>query len=213
MIEWVRTRLSLINAAHLLSHWSFFLLLHNYDQPSIHWQHCNRMPHNTFIVGCVLRRPPLLCFMPILNSRGQLGHYKCALRLRPLAFLQLACRNQTDLLMKSLVFLYLTHPSISYENWAHQHCTVLNHTADIFLYRSAQSRQATVYQTPICHAALKRRTNPELRRVPGATLREDNSVLTLKRIYIRSECFLNRTILGVLELDLWQWGDGKTYVW
>lgn len=114
--------------------------------------------------------------------------------------------------MKSLVPLYLTHPSISYENGVHQHCTILNHTAAIFLYRSAQSRRATIYQTPICHATLKRKTNPELRCVPGATLREDNSLLTLKSIYIYAQCFPNRTILGVLELDLWQWGDGKAYV-
>lgn len=113
-------------------------------------------------------------------------------------------------LMKSLVPLYLTHPSISYEN---QHCTILNHTAAIFLYRSAQSRRATVYQTPICHAALKRKTDPELRRVPGATLREDNSILTLKSIYICPACFPNRTILAVLELHLWQRGEGKAYVW
>lgn len=90
-------RHSLMYAAHLLSHWSFLLLPHNYDQPSIHWQHCNRMPHNTFIVGLVLRRPPPLCFMPILNSQGQLGHCKSTLRLRPLALLQSACRYQTDL--------------------------------------------------------------------------------------------------------------------
>ncbi len=85
-------------------------------------------------------------------------------------------------LMNSLVPLYLTQPSVSYENWVGKHCTILNHTAAIFLYRSAWKLRATVYQTPICHTALKRKTNSELHPVPGSTLSEDNSVVTLKSI-------------------------------
>ncbi len=116
------------------------------------------------------------------------------------------------ILMNSLVPLYLTQPSVSYENWVGKHCTILNHTAAILLYRSAWNLRATVYQTPICHTALKRKTNSELHPVPGSTLSEDNSVVTLKSIHMPG--FLpNRNALAILELDLWNWGDGKTHAY
>lgn len=135
---------SLMHAAHLLSHWSFLLLLHNYDQPSIHRQHCNRAPNNTFIVSCVLRRPLLLCFMLIQNSQGQLGHYKCTVRLRPLApSNQLPVTRQTfDEECSSFVFN--TSFNILWE-WGASACTILNHTAAVFLYWSAWSSRTTVH--------------------------------------------------------------------
>lgn len=114
--------------------------------------------------------------------------------------------------MNSLVPLYLTQPSVSFENGVRQHCTIFNHTAAVFFYRSVWNLRATVYQTPICHTALKRKTNSELHPVPGSTLSEDNPVVTLKSIYTPGY-LSNRSALTILELDLWHWGDGKTHTY